>query len=29
MTIPIEELVVGDIYKFQSGMMVPGDSVIL
>jgi magnesium-transporting ATPase (P-type) len=24
-----EDLVVGDIYKFKSGMMIPADSIIL
>ena len=24
-----EDLVVGDIYKFKSGMMVPADSIII
>ena len=28
-TIPVSELVVGDIYRFEAGSIIPADSVLL
>lgn len=28
-TIPVEELLVGDVYRISAGMVVPADSIII
>jgi len=29
MTIPIQELLVGDIYRIQTGMIIPADTILI